>query len=129
MQDQSSWDDCPAGLVTDMAGQLRRRKRHVQLRAVISISLAVLLSLAVGYGLKNRDEPAPRARLNCRDAVPLFAEYHDKKLDAVVASDVREHLSRCPKCREHYEDLYPNEVRNRSSGENRVVAVIAPTHR
>ncbi len=129
MRDQSSWDDCPAGVVTGMAGQLRRQKRHVQLRAVISISLALLLSLAVGYGLTKRDEPTPRAGLNCREAVPLFAKYHDKSLDAAVANHVREHLSRCPKCREHYEEVYPSEVRSSSVVGYQQLAFAAPFQR
>lgn len=123
MPDQSSWDDCPVGVVTDMAGHLRRRKRHVQLRAVISIGLALLLSIAVGHAVTDRDEPAPRVGLNCREAVPLFAKYQNESLDAAMANDVREHLSRCPKCREHYEELYPSEARNRSAVESQLLAV------
>jgi len=129
MQDQDPWGDCPFGVVTDMAGQLRRRKRLAQLRPVILIGLAGLLFSAVGYGLTNHDETGSRARLNCRETVPLLAKYHDRSLDAAVASDVREHLSRCPSCRKHYEELYPSEVRKRSSAQTGLVAVAAQFRR
>lgn len=115
MQDQAPWGDCPSGVMSDMVAQLRRRKRQTQVRAAVSIGLAVLLVATVGYGLAGRDAANPRAKMNCSEAVPLFAKYHDQSLDAAVAEDVREHLSRCPACRKHYADLFPSEAQIRSS--------------
>ncbi|MEO8494285.1 MAG: zf-HC2 domain-containing protein [Planctomycetota bacterium] len=129
MQHQEPWGDCPFGILTGMAGRLRRRKRQTQVRAVSLIGLGLLLLSLVGYGLATRDVPDSRARLNCRETIPLFAKYHDRSLDGAVESDVREHLSRCPACREHYDQLYPNEAQNRSLAENRLLAVAAQFRR
>ncbi|MBI2477500.1 MAG: hypothetical protein HYV60_02265 [Planctomycetia bacterium] len=51
MQDQDSWSNCPSGVLTDMAGKLRRRRHQSQLRPFIAAGLALLLVAAVGYGL------------------------------------------------------------------------------
>jgi hypothetical protein len=77
----------------------------------------------VGYGLATRDRAIPRANLTCSEAVPLFAKYHDRSLEADLTNDVREHLSRCPKCREHYVKQFPSEVRNSLSFDRWPVAV------
>jgi len=123
MQDQGSWSDCPSGVVTDMAGALRRRKRWAQLQPILAISFAFALVSVVGYGLATRDRETPRASLTCREAAQLFAKYHDRSLETDVANDVRKHLSHCPKCREHYAKQFPSEVRNSLSSEPRLVAV------
>ena len=125
MQDQGPWDDCPSGVVTEMAGQLRRRKRYAQLRPFLFVGVAALLLSAIGYGLANRNEPGSRGGLTCRETAPLLAKYHDQSLDAAAANGVQEHLSHCPRCRKHYEELYPSEVRNRSSAETGLLAVAA----
>ena len=125
MQDQDPWIDCPRGTVSEMAAQLRRRKSRMQRRPAVAFGLALLLFSAVGYGLMDRDEPGTRAGLTCQETVPLLAKYHDRSLEATAANDVQEHLSHCPMCRKRYEARYPNEVRNHSSAENRLVAVAA----
>jgi hypothetical protein len=126
MQDQGSWSDCPSGVVTEMARELRRRRQRTQLRPFMAAGLAFLLISVIGYGLTNRDTPVPRAALNCRDTIQLLAKYHAGSLDAVGASGVREHLSHCPKCRKYYDETFPSEVRNHSSVESRLL--VAATH-
>jgi hypothetical protein len=88
---------------------------------------ALLLS-AIGYSLTNRDEPGLPGGLTCLKTASLFAKYHDRSLDAATANGVQEHLSHCPKCRKHYEERYPSEVRNRSSAETVLFAVAAQLH-
>ena len=126
MKELDTWGDCPSGVVTNLAGRLRRRR---QVRPVISIGLGVLLLSAVSYGLIIRNGPRTRAPLNCRETVPLLAKYHNRSLDAPVESDVREHLSRCPSCRKKYEEMYPSEARNHALVENRLLAVLIQSHR
>jgi hypothetical protein len=130
MQDRDPWGDCPAGVVSEMAGRLRRRKRQTQLRSLAASGLAMLLVAAIGYGLVTQmtgEDPAEiRAGLNCRETIRLLASYQDQSLEDSVAKEVREHLSRCPSCRKHYEEKYPSEVRNRSSAESRQVALAVP---
>ncbi|MDA1049040.1 MAG: zf-HC2 domain-containing protein [Planctomycetota bacterium] len=129
MHDQGSWNDCPSGAVSAMVTQLRRRKRLAQLRPIMAIGIFVLLFSAIGYGLTNRDDPESRAGLNCRETVPLLAKYHDQSLEAAVATDVREHLSHCPSCRKHYEEMYPSEVRNPLSTPIRLAAIASHFYR
>ena len=127
MQDQEPWKECPSGVVTDMAGQLRRRSRQAQLRPFVVVGAAVLLLFAISYGLVNSGDPSAGGVLDCREASSLFAQYHDKTLDAVARMEVEEHLSRCPQCRKHYEQRYPgpNEARSRSSADTRWLAMAA----
>lgn len=127
MQDQGSWSDCPSGVVTEMACVLRRRKRQAQLRPIIAIGFALILVSVVGYGLTTRDRATHHASLTCREAVALFAKYHDRSLDTDLANDVRKHLSHCQKCREHYGKQFPSEVRNPLPSYPRLDAVA--THR
>ena len=129
MQDQGPWGDCPSGVMTEMVARLRRRKRQSQLRPIILSGIALLLLSFVAYGLTSREESGSGRGLTCRETVPLLAKYHDRTLDATVASDVREHLSQCPACRKHYTELYPSEVRNRASTEHRLLAVAAQFRR
>lgn len=123
MQDQGSWDDCPSGVVTEMAGRLRRRRMRVRLRSIALSVSAVLLISVICYATASRDGETPRASLNCRETVRLMANYHDRSLAPDVAKDVLEHLSHCPQCREHYKERYPSEVRNWGLGESRIAAV------
>lgn len=122
MQDQDSWSDCPTGVVSDMASQLRLRKRQAQLRPVLTAGVAVLVLLAVSYALIGGGASDAKAGLTCSETAPLLAKYHDQSLEADVANDVREHLSRCPACQKHYEDAYPSEVRNRAPKTDQLVA-------
>ena len=129
MRDQVSWSDCPSGVVTEMAGELRRRRQRTQLRPFITAGLVFLLISLIGYGLTNRDTPAPRAALNCRETIQLLAKYHAGSLDVAGANGVREHLSNCPRCRKHYDESFPSEVRNHSSVESRLLVAATHFHR
>ena len=128
MQDQGPWDDCPRGVVAEMAGRLRRRKRYVQMRPFIFIGATALLLSAIGYGLTSRDQPGSLGAFDCLKTASLFAGYHDRSLDDATTKGVEEHLSRCPNCRQHYDELYPSEVRNRLSAETGRLAVAVPIH-
>ncbi len=124
MQDDKQWDECPAGVVTGMAAELRDRRRRQQLRPVVGVGLVVLLVVTVGYGLTDRSNSSQQTELTCSETVPLLTKFHDQSLDEVVAKDVQNHLSRCPMCREHYEDLYPSEVQNDLQATSRLVAAL-----
>ncbi|MBC8352170.1 MAG: zf-HC2 domain-containing protein [Planctomycetes bacterium] len=129
MQDQSPWVDCPSGAVTTMADQLRRQRRQAQLRPIIAIGVAVLIFSAIGYGLTNPKQPGSQSGLTCRETVPLLVSYHDESLEANAAKDVRDHLSHCPMCRKHFEEMYPNEVRAPSSASHELLAFASNVRR
>lgn len=125
MRDDNQWEECEAGVVSGMAKRLRSRRRFKQLGSAIAAGSLFVLLLVMGYSVIDRGEPPARARLNCRETVQLLAKYHAQSLDEAMAHDVREHLAGCPMCREHYEDLYPSEVRTDSIARSRLVATIA----
>ncbi len=125
MQNSDPWDDCPAGIVTEMATELRRREFRARLLPVLATGLVVLLVGVAGYGLMGRDGSALHSVLTCRETVPLLAKYHDHSLEASQANDVQEHLSRCPMCRKRYARLYPSEVRNHSTPEPELAVLAA----
>lgn len=125
MRDKEPWDDCPAGVVTEMATGLRRRRLHARLRPAVASGVVVLLVCLTGYGLMSRDESATHGVLTCRETVSLLAKYHDQSLQASQAHDVQEHLAGCPMCRKHYERMYPSEVRNDSTPELEFVTLAA----
>ena len=128
MQDQGTWDDCPSGVVAEMAGRLRRRKRQTQMRPFVFLGVTALLLSAIGYGVMSRDT-AGSLNLNCSETAALFAKYHDDTLGAAKKNAVREHLSRCPKCREHYDEQYPSEVRTGSSAPTAPLAMASQFRR
>jgi hypothetical protein len=109
MTDHGQWDDCPAGLVTKMAGELRARQFRAQRRPVIA-SVAILLILGVTWGIQSQIGVGSNP-LTCAETVPLFADYHNDSLDASATARVAEHLANCPSCRKHFEDQFPGEAR------------------
>jgi Putative zinc-finger len=123
MQDKDSWNDCPAGVVSDMAARLQLRKRQSQRRPIIGVGIALMVFIGVGFGLVDWENANLRAGLNCRETIPLLAAYHARSLDADVKKDVDEHLSHCPSCQKKYEELHPNEVRNPLTPPSRLVAL------
>ena len=109
MTDHGQWDDCPAGLVTKMAGELRAQQFRVQLRPMIA-GVAIVLILGVTWGIQSQIGRAP-GPLTCAETVPLLADYHNDALDSSATTRVAEHLANCPSCRKHFEDRFPGEAR------------------
>lgn len=109
MTDHSPWDDCPAGLVTKMAGELRARQLRARLRPAIA-GVAILLILGVTWGIQSQIG-AEANPLTCAETAPLLADYHHDALDPSVSTRVAEHLASCPSCRKHFEDQFPGEAR------------------
>ena len=108
MTDHGQWEECPAGLVTTMAGELRSKRLRARLRPVIA-SVAILLVLGVTWAVQspNRADAEP---LNCAETVPLLADYHAGTLPRVATTRVAEHLANCDSCRKHFNNQFPGEA-------------------
>ena len=103
------WEECPAGLVAKMAGELRARRLRARLRPAL-VAVAVLLVLGGAWGLQTFTGSAKNP-LNCAQTMPLMADYHDGALGPQVTARVAEHLANCPACRKHYQDQFPGDAR------------------
>ncbi|MBP86518.1 MAG: hypothetical protein CMJ64_07370 [Planctomycetaceae bacterium] len=109
MTEHGPWDECPTGLVTKMAGQLRAKQLRARLRPMMA-AVAILLVLGGTWAVQSKigDGAEP---LTCVETVPMLADYHSGNLEGSVATRVDEHLANCPSCRKHFEDQFPGEAR------------------
>ncbi len=126
MQDDNQWEECPVGLVTGMASKLRSQRRTQQLRPVFGAGLLLVLAIAIGYSFSGAGSSPSRSKLTCAETVPLLADFHDNSLDEAVVQDIQTHLSDCPSCRDHYDELYPSEVRSGAAADSNIVAALIP---
>ena len=108
MTDHVPWDECPAGLVAKMAGDLRAKRLRARLRPALAV-VAILLVLGVAWGMQNRSGAAA-APLDCGQTVRLMDGYHQETLNPRLTKRVSEHLANCSSCRKHFHDQLPGEA-------------------
>lgn len=109
MTAHDSWDDCPAGLVAKLAGELRAKRLRARLRPALA-AVAILLVFGLAWGFHTYTGAAANP-LNCAQTVPLMADYRDGALGSKLTARVEEHLANCPSCREHFQEQFPGDAR------------------
>ena len=110
MASGEQWEPCPSGLIHGMIRRQRAsRRRRMLERAALPMALALLFS--VGYLATHRAEPASSVdQISCVKAVERFADYQGDRLDAESTAEVARHLEECPRCREKYQQRFPQEA-------------------
>ena len=105
-----SWNECPPGVLTEMAGQLRGRRQR-QMVGRVGAAVGVIALLLIGYGVSTGRLPGGRIEaISCQEAIELFAQYHASQLLPAVQRRVEKHLNDCPHCQDRYRQLHPSEA-------------------
>jgi len=109
MAERESWEECPSGVLTGMAEELRRRQSRRHLLPAVG---GLLLLVAIGGILATRfHSPSGAPELTCSEVIPLLAQYHDDMLSATMMQRVEQHLSDCPNCKDRYSKAFPADAR------------------
>jgi len=104
------WTACPAGELQRLVRAQQTRERLRRWRQITATTAAVFLCVLGYLALATRMAPSafePYAGLGCQECKELFDAYHAHTLDAQLATQVRTHLDRCPKCLDAYHAQFP----------------------
>ena len=107
MGKSDDWIDCPEGMITDLAGRLRRRRhRRLVVKAAGSTSAAVVLLGAGAIALTPSPQvPQSQVRLHCSEVVRLAPQFKAQLLSDEIRLQVVDHLNDCRACRSRYEQM------------------------
>lgn len=108
---RGKWVPCPEGELNDLGDRLRarRRRRHF-LQATGGTAAALVAGGLVFAWLRqpsHQGQPAPGqfdyAGIRCSRVKEHVDGYANKTLGEPLREQIRQHLSQCPSCREHYQ--------------------------
>ncbi|MCG6157470.1 zf-HC2 domain-containing protein [Rubinisphaera margarita] len=102
--DTAGWKKCRGDEIGGCVRKLKAaRSAQVTRRRMMltsSMTAAVALLLAVGWGL--RDRPL-KGNIGCKKVIASTDAYFHHALDDQTAARIRKHLELCPYCLDHYE--------------------------
>ncbi len=104
--DPTGWKRCQGDEIGGCVRRLRAaRSSQVTRRRMMltsSMTAAVALLLAVGWGL--RDRPL-KGDISCKKVIASTDAYFHHTLDDQTADRIRKHLELCPHCMDHYKEV------------------------
>ncbi|QDS98403.1 hypothetical protein [Adhaeretor mobilis] len=123
-RDETVWDNCPAGVLVSMADRLNAAKRRKQtLRGIAATSAVLLVGAAMFAGTRSGDNM--HGGISCSQCRPHLAAYQaqlkgvavpeGEVLSPDLLEKVRLHLTKCAKCGEKFEGMYPGLLTLQSS--------------
>ncbi len=115
-QNDSPWDACPAGELTQMVHRLdasQRRTRSLQVGKTALLSTAVFACVVMVLGSFMGSSSLQFGGIDCETCQSRLAEYYPHAAGELVHEDVdfvasiETHLKECEFCREKFYAMYP----------------------
>jgi hypothetical protein len=107
-ESEARWQECPAGTLTTMASQARRRKSRHELLMVGSLLSSACLLVAAGYSVwlagSSMNQSSSPSRMNCAQVIQLADSYLNQQLGESDRQLIARHLDHCPSCRKKYQE-------------------------
>ncbi len=107
-REAEAWQECPPDELKGMVAQIRVGQRREFLRSLGKGSAAVLLLGAGGIVARQwklKEQSQGNQQLACRQVMDLLPEYAAHRLDTDLTQSVAAHLTKCPPCKAHYEEM------------------------
>lgn len=96
----SDWQTPPPGALERLQRKLTLARSRKRLGSAVALTSLLCLLVAGGYYLRPKAEPAPLARLGCREVHDLLPKYVHQEVAGDLRTRIDEHLRDCKKCRE-----------------------------